>query len=348
MMVNTMEGICPTKDYYDVVIVGAGIAGLSCANALANSDLDILIIEKSANFYEKPCAAGITYKDLTYIPRRYILRDFSRVLFEYGEKRIRSSIDEGGLIATIDRQQYLKDMLKKVRTYKNVTVLIPEIISQISSSSIILLSGRKISFSFLVGADGSNSIVRKFLGLPSVQVGLALQYIIPRPTSDFVIRIDPDIGSYCWVFPYYNSTSVGCGGKIFDSSPRRLREKLEEWIMNKNFSLSGSTFQASLINCDYRGHRFDNIFLIGDAAGITSGLTGKGIYPAIFMGHYISDKIQGRKADEKTFKKLLLKKNVTEFVASLCNSHFRKKFISAGFSLLSTQTGQRMLLRVAG
>ena len=46
------------KKHYDVVIVGAGIAGLECANQLKDSNLNILLLEKNRKFYNKSCAGG--------------------------------------------------------------------------------------------------------------------------------------------------------------------------------------------------------------------------------------------------------------------------------------------------
>ena len=52
--------------------------------------------------------------------------------------------------------------------------------------------------------------------------------------------------------------------------------------------LSEHKGQAEFINFDYRGYHFNNIFLVGDAAGLASGLTGEGIYPAIVSGEAVA------------------------------------------------------------
>jgi flavin-dependent dehydrogenase len=49
--------------------------------------------------------------------------------------------------------------------------------------------------------------------------------------------------------------------------------------------------QAELINFDYRGFQFNNIWLVGDAAGLASGLTGEGIHPAIVSGEAVARRI---------------------------------------------------------
>ena len=47
------------KQDFDVVIVGAGPAGLECARVLRDSNLSIIIIEKNEHMGPKTCAGGI-------------------------------------------------------------------------------------------------------------------------------------------------------------------------------------------------------------------------------------------------------------------------------------------------
>ena len=51
-------------DSYDVVIVGAGPGGLSCARALAGSGQRVLVLEKSEALGKKICAGELTAKVL--------------------------------------------------------------------------------------------------------------------------------------------------------------------------------------------------------------------------------------------------------------------------------------------
>jgi flavin-dependent dehydrogenase len=52
---------------FDVIIVGAGPAGLRCAEILATSELSVLLLEKNEKMGQKVCAGGITRKDLAII-----------------------------------------------------------------------------------------------------------------------------------------------------------------------------------------------------------------------------------------------------------------------------------------
>lgn len=62
-------------------------------------------------------------------------------------------------------------------------------------------------------------------------------------------------------------------------------------VKAKKIDCNKSQLQAAPINFDFRGFNFGNKFLIGDAAGFASGLTGEGIYFAIVSGREIAKKI---------------------------------------------------------
>ena len=70
-----------------------------------------------------------------------------------------------------------------------------------------------------------------------------------------------------------------------------LKRNLLAWARQQGHDLGREKTSAALINCDYRGFHFGSIFLVGDAAGLASGLTGEGIYPAIVSGRAVARKI---------------------------------------------------------
>ncbi len=52
---------------FDVVIVGAGPAGLNCANTLSKSNKRILLLEQKEVIGPKVCAGGLSGHDLEYL-----------------------------------------------------------------------------------------------------------------------------------------------------------------------------------------------------------------------------------------------------------------------------------------
>lgn len=63
-----------------------------------------------------------------------------------------------------------------------------------------------------------------------------------------------------------------------------------------------------MINFDYQGHEFGNIFLVGDAGGFASGLTGEGMYYAMVSGQEIAKKIINPKYDTPKISGILTRK----------------------------------------
>jgi len=66
-------------------------------------------------------------------------------------------------------------MLKKIRKSEAKNIRFNSYISKISNDYIVV-NGKKIFFEYLVGADGSNSLVRKYLGLKTNKYGVGVQY----------------------------------------------------------------------------------------------------------------------------------------------------------------------------
>ena len=60
------------KSEFDVVIIGAGIAGLECAKQLGNNNYKVLLVERNNYVGRKVCANAITSEDFRYIPSKYI------------------------------------------------------------------------------------------------------------------------------------------------------------------------------------------------------------------------------------------------------------------------------------
>jgi geranylgeranyl reductase len=89
---------------------------------------------------------------------------------------------------------------------------------------------------------------------------------------------------YGWIFPHKNTVSIGAYSPQIKTSAKDLKTGLLAWAKTQGFSLESEHARADCINYDYQGWRFGRTFLVGDAAGLASGLTGEGIYPAIVSG----------------------------------------------------------------
>ena len=272
---------------FDVVIAGAGPAGLKCAETLGGSGLGVLVLERENAVGRKVCAGGLTARCLNFLepPDSLLERSFDSVLL-YNRGRSLRLRGEGLLVATADRRALGEWQLSKLGRFSNVEVRTGACVTSVGKDHVVA-RGERIGFRYLVGADGSSSIVGRSLGIRPRRLAVGIQYTLPgilRP--DVELHLDSRLfhARYAWVFPHGDSTVVGCGSDFRVCPVGRMRENLDRWLREQGIDASGSPLEAAPMNHDYQGHRFGNIFLVGDAGGFIFGLSGEGIYPALVSG----------------------------------------------------------------
>jgi len=281
---------------YDVVIIGAGPAGLSCAEVTASRGLSTLVLEKNKTIGKKICAGGITWNGLLRKVSDISQKSFSK---QYVFTRRQNVIVKAAqpIIATVNREElgrYMAaqaidagaDILTSSRVHSIQNSLV-EVHQEDNSQNL------SIEYEYLVGADGSTSAVRKHLGLPTEKYGIGINYQVPLQREKMEWHLDSQLfkSGYGWIFPHRETTSIGAYVDADIMTARTLNNNLHSWSRKQGIDLTSQKPRAERINFDYRGESFGRIFLTGDAAGLTSGLTGEGIYPAILSGQYVGNKI---------------------------------------------------------
>jgi menaquinone-9 beta-reductase len=282
---------------FDVIIIGAGPGGLACAEVTSSHGLRTLVLERKLKIGQKVCAGGITWNGLVKkIPIDISERQFDTqyIFSRYQKASISASTP---IIATVDRERLGQQMGNKAQL-AGAEILLGCQLTSISGNTITFLDKttkklQKKKFRYLVGADGSSSFVRRYLQLPISDIGIGINYKLPGNFPHMEWHLDSALFSsgYSWVFPHKYSVSIGAYVDARVMKAKALQEKLLKWGKRSGYPLSSCKGEADFINFDYRGYRFNNIFLVGDAAGLASGLTGEGIYPAIVSGETVGKSI---------------------------------------------------------
>ncbi len=313
---------------YDIVIIGAGPAGLNCAKFLAKTNQKVLVIEKNKQLGQKICAGGISDQALEYLnlPKKLIEHQSDKV--KISGKFASTTIKLGNdFIYTINRQKLakwqaslLKNTSVKIKTSAQVT--------NISANYIVINNSEKIGYRYLVGTDGGNSIVRRHLGINNKNIELGMQYILPsKKFKDIEFFFDSNLFGmwYAWIFPHKNYVSIGVGTNPSYFPIKTLRKNFDAWLKKKGIDTSKAKFEASIINADFQGYQFGNVFLAGEAAGLTSEVTGEGIYPALISGEEIAKLITSRNYNPLGLKEIIRQKEIhTKIYHALLKS---KKFL---------------------
>ena len=281
-----------------VIIVGGGPAGATCAWELRRLGIrDVLILDKSEFPRLKLCAGWITprvLKSLRLRPDAYphALLVFDRLHFHFHGKarpiRTRQF--------SVRRYEFDRWLLERSGVpVENHTV---ETIRQEKGSYIVDETYR---CRYLVGAGGTYCpVYRTFFASrfprPREKMITTLEIEFPysyRDKNCYLWFFDNDLAGYSWYVPKGNGyLNLGIGGKL-----ATLKSRGETILQHWDIFVE-KLLKRGLITEDPprpRGYNYylrqavpkprqDNVFLLGDAAGLATLDMGEGIGPAIESG----------------------------------------------------------------
>ena len=277
------------KNKYDVIIIGAGPGGLACAEELKNSALSVLLLEKNNTIGPKVCAGGLTRLDAGFNLPKGKSREFkTQHIFVNGKEH---NLQLAYPLKTISRTKLGQFQLKKLQGAKNIDIQTNTAVLEIKADRIITQDGI-IDFKYLVGADGSNSLVRKYLKLPSSQ-NMGLYYDLDLLSNKFEWHINTKAwgSAYLWVFPHLDHTNIGFHFNPKLISAASAKKILDQFLRDNNYVFRKENFRSAPLNYNYQGFSFGSVFLVGDAAGLVSKATGEGITMALISGKEIAHKL---------------------------------------------------------
>jgi geranylgeranyl reductase family protein len=312
---------------FDIIIVGAGPAGCSCAINLAASNLKIAIIEKSIFPREKICGGGLSDRSINTLKRmpNDIYNDFLKEVEKVDTKGARifspsqlfydvipQNVNTNGFICK--RLDFDNFLLNKVKNYKNISIITSKIDSVEIKNDLAFLKSENESYTtkLLVGADGSNSLISRSLtnnhNIKRNKIVAIRAYY--KNISGFDNRnlgelhfLKEIIPGYFWIFPLGNNEyNIGIGSsKILLKKNKIILKQLLNEIITKNPIISQRFKNAELMgrveadslpiggeNTQIYGNRF---LLIGDAASLIDPFSGEGIGNALLSGEIASKTI---------------------------------------------------------
>ncbi len=299
---------------YKTVIIGGGPGGLGCAKILAENGEDFLLLEGKPGPDSKICTGlwGMTEKTRHMLPDGLFERTFRRVFFSTNRRRVELRMEKP-FVATLNRKRLGEWMHREARK-AGANISFGSMVTGIGKDY-VSVGKRRIGFDYLVGADGSSSTVRRSIGLKQ-EIGIGIQYWVEEEYRDLEIHLDYGTFGpwYGWVAPHRGTTSIGTGGHTGFMPLKRMKRNLSEWCKQEGYDISGARFEGASLSNDYRGFRFGNRFLVGDAAGLVSGYTGEGIYFSMASGEDVARMIINKGHDPVLIRKVLEIKRKHEMI----------------------------------
>ena len=153
---------------FDVVIIGAGPGGLACAKILAENGREVLVLERKQVIGPKVCAGGLTWNGLLrHVPEDLIEQAFAEQSIFSNLQSIKVAEPEP-IVATVNRKM-LGQWMARTATDAGAAIETGMTVQEITKKHVIVKNTddkvQKIGYSHLIGADGSTSMVRRFLGI---------------------------------------------------------------------------------------------------------------------------------------------------------------------------------------
>jgi geranylgeranyl reductase family protein len=288
----------------DVLIVGGGPAGSSCAWGLRSSGLDVRVIDRKPFPRDKVCAGWIT-------PQVVDALDLD--LDAYRSERVAQPI-MGFRTGLIDGREiethYDQPVSYGIRRFEFDQYLLQragarscgaESIEQVERTADGWLVNGRVRASLLVGAGGHFCPVARRLGARRIdgsQVVAAQEIEFAAAPQDLrrgSVRSDmpelffcPDLEGYGWCFRKGNYLNIGLGR----TNPAQLSQHVREFV---DFLRRRGKVRAEIPQ-RFHGHAYqlyervqpalcdDRVLLVGDAAGLAYPQSGEGIRPAVESG----------------------------------------------------------------
>ncbi len=279
------------------LIVGAGPAGLRAGQVLAEAGREVLVVEKRAEIGPKTCAGGLTPKTVAILrglglPESAGLARVGQVAFAPGHPVLLDP--DGTTVVTLSRRELGRYQVAWTRAAgAEVRAGCPVRELDLAGKTAVV-GGARMGWRHLIGADGSDSAVRRALRLPSPRVYFAAEYSL-RGLRLEPLRVECDRelgGGYFWVFPHPDYTSVGAVASKHVVRPAMLRGYLDARLERMRLAGRGEPLEGATLEVDFRGLHFaGGVHLAGDAAGVPSALTAEGIYSALLTGEEVARRI---------------------------------------------------------
>ena len=294
-----------SREFYEAIVIGAGIAGSVAARLLAENGVSVLLVEKDT-FSGKNTACGGLF-DRSYFDR--YVEDASVI-----EQEIRKNVFHlpwGNVVYDCDQvtvkrriyDRYLAEQAQKagaelvysvkatdfnVRAPGKVTVdlqMIPSGERQTVQTKLVLFADGPRSLAF------KNSVFKNQLKKKYWAYAYAYEVDgVPVPQDEVHIYFAPQLfpWGYGWIFPNKRESNVGVGTLLSQKESDALKKKLFYFL--NTFPPTASLLSGRKIK-DKKGGFIpmwllrhlsdDSQLLLGDAGGMVSPLFGAGIDYAI-------------------------------------------------------------------
>ncbi len=289
----------------DVIVVGAGISGATITRELTSQGYSVLLLERYSFPREKICSGGIfmqCIRDFPYIEPMIDCYNYSMDFYSSNIKKKFHIQSEEPIFASINNRMDFDQKLLNLSDSNLKTLKFGVRVEKVLQSNDVIkvMTDNGIYCSkFIIGADSCISTVGRNLniGLTSeiknfgISIGKTFilsdkeieNYFSKNRTISIFLRYG-GINGYGKIIPKKKEIYIGINSSFYPVFKlRKLFSEFLSFLKKKNyipFNFDEKGSKIGIYPMKRSGRRCfgPNTFLIGDAAGFCSPLTGLGIY----------------------------------------------------------------------
>ncbi len=343
------------SESFDVIVVGAGPAGSSCARRAAELGLSVTVLEKATFPRSKPCGAGLTERALRLLngeqaPVERQRFDTAEIAFDRHLSLV--VVGREALLATTTRAEF-DTLLSRAAEAAGASVEFGRDVTSLEREGEgvrVRVGGNSMTARHVVVADGARGAGRRMLGLSPLRMGGGI-YLRVFPSADGLpelscgrVLFDPTAAKrgYGWVFPKGDHLNIGVFSQCELSA--KLKRDLDTFVALQGFGAwrSEGPFAFPIpIGRPADALGTDRVLFAGDAAGLANPVTGEGISAAILSGRLAAEAVVESLDTDRAVSALYARRIEAEVVPMTDGSKKKGDFVyglGPGFLKLAART----------
>jgi flavin-dependent dehydrogenase len=269
----------------DVVVIGAGPAGLATAIAARAAGFKVLLTDHAIPPIDKACGEGIMPDGLAALAALGVTVPaenafpFRGIRFVEGAISVAAVFPKG--VGFGVRRTVLHDVLTRKASDVGVEMRWGARVSRIASDHVIL-NGKRVSCKWIVGADGQASMVRHQIGIGRAHTGQRRfgfrQHFAVKPWTDCVEVYWCDFGQVYVTPVAENEVCVA----LITADPHFRLNELASKFPELSVRLLGAPESTRAQGAITMTRQLDSVFagniaLVGEASGSVDAITGEGM-----------------------------------------------------------------------
>ncbi len=243
-----------------VGIIGGGIIGSYLALKIKELGYQVTIFEKNSDVGKKPCSGLVSERIFNFIPeaKNFFKRKVDFLTVHLGKKDIKINFNPPQYLF---KRSQLDNFFLKTAKSAGVEIKLNQEINNIPDG-----------FDKIVGCDGALSKIREATKTSPPLFKIGMQYFSNEKNDNLTIEVWPTKSGFFWRIPFGDFSEYGAIGNC-KIAPKEFRVFLEK----RKIIFKKEEIKSALIPCGFSLPENNNITLCGDAAGLTSPLSGGGI-----------------------------------------------------------------------